>query len=212
MYSNYRDITIDQVTILDCGVPSPDREHGGDFTPWSCFRKKEKGKSYPPGVGECLESSGSFGPTSMFAKWTQWCHPFGWVDGEDVRRSFRDYFEGLVTIKDSSGNIVRPGSDTVKIFYQIQLLGKEVKSCGCNVDFLSAGMPPVSVAACLVIKSECYRMHATFGSEPQALVAFSTGSYCSQNPFQFQGWSHRTSLAVHCCATVRGQHPCNAEE
>ena len=162
IHPNYREITIDQVTILDCGVPSPDLEHGGDYTKWSCFRKKEAGKDNLPGVGECLETSGGYGGQSMFAKWTQWCHPFGWVDGEDVRRSFRDYFEGLITIKDSSGKIVRPGSDTVKIFWQIQLLGKKVKSCGCNADFLSTGMPPVSVVVCLPFSKPWVLSHALY--------------------------------------------------
>ena len=172
VYRDYKPITIDQVTILDCGIPSPDREHGGEHTAWSCYRKKEKGKTYPPGVGECLLSSGDFGAGSIFAKWTQWCHPFGWVDGENVRRSFHDYFDGLVTKKDSFGKVIRPGSDSVKIFWQIQLLGKEVKSCGCNADFLSAGMPPVSMPLTL---SGCYQIHIAIVSKPSTLITWSAG-------------------------------------
>ena len=148
LFSDYKPLTVNEVTLLDCGWPSPSKENGGDYAPWSCYQEKKDGVNIP-GVGECLNAFGS-GEHSIFAKWTQWCHPFGWLEkGEGQRRSFQQYFSGLTNKFDADGNLIRAGAKEVKVFYQLKLLGTEVKSCDCDAGFLTAGVPPVSPAVLL---------------------------------------------------------------
>ena len=115
LFNQYKPLTTQEVTLLDCGLPSPPQESGGDYTPWSCYRNKEADKTHPAGVGECLDAWGHK-ENSMFVKWAQWCRPFGWSEGNVQRRSFREYFAGLADKYDENGKLVRTGAKEVNVF------------------------------------------------------------------------------------------------
>ena len=129
-YSQYKPLTLKDITLLDCGLPSPPT---GKFEPWSCYRPKKPNTQYPKGTGACLEAKG-FAEDSLYAKWTQHCHPFGFYDKSESgpRRSFKEYFAGL------------KGAQKVTIFYQLTLQGTQVHTCDCDVDFLKTENSPVS--------------------------------------------------------------------